>query len=341
MPTASAVPTRKSASPARRASPGGSKPIPIGHSITISGKTAIIDSFNPVDRTYGLRWENGVELPGSYARQTSWCPRPTPSDGAIESANKGAAVRSRLTDRIATPPNVNEPRHETSGPLWLRRIPYVRSSMSSLAYNVAAVLMLLHEQSRPDHVNNTAAYLFSALLHLMGALSLANWALRVEWARLGDITCMLVLIAIGCSFATGTYEPGKEHEAFGHFVYIAAVSGYLVFVRRAADNNGADRLTIPALAALLCSLYRYRPRIYLDPIEGLCIFALGWACKIADVRRVCPRFYWWTALFHVLTAYPLCLVGIGLRGTYAGCYLPRVFWVLGGDGAELLGFERE
>ena len=119
-----------------------------------------------------------------------------------------AIKRKALTDAIVKPPSTNEARHASSGPQWFRSIPYPRATLSSLSFNIAAVVMFLPPGG---HTQGTAApWVLAALLHIMGLLSLANWSLRIEWMRLCDICCMLVLkvffmaLALGLESSDGT-----------------------------------------------------------------------------------------------------------------------------------------
>ena len=234
------------------------------------------------------------------------------------------AARSRLSDPILKPPSTNEPRHEALAPRWLRCISYPRASLSSLCYNVAAIAMFAPAaRPNPFHTpSGTAApILLAFLLHAMGVLSLANWTARTELWRLLDISCMLVLKAYFIAVAAGWDV--NDATMLVATVISTLASTTAVFGARVADG-GAGRVMAPVIAVLLATEYIYFPAKLLVPLEGSCIFVLGYLCKLADDLRICPRFYWWTALFHVGTAYSMYLAGISERGAHPGH--PTVLW---------------
>ena len=109
---------------------------------------------------------------------------------SCSAATSGASLSLRLTDPISKPPTTNEPR-VVGGPL-LRQIPYPRAALSSCAFNLAAVLMCLPPATRRPRGGAASLLILRGLLHAMGLFSFANWTTRREWARLADISCMLV-----------------------------------------------------------------------------------------------------------------------------------------------------
>ena len=76
---------------------------------------------------------------------------------------------------------------------------------------------------------------------------------------------------------------------------------------------------------MLACMYAYRSLAVLERPEFAFFVVLGYLCRSADTASACPRFLWWTALFHVFVAYSMCLVGLQLRGVYAPNYMPHIF----------------
>ena len=141
----------------------------------------------------------------------------------LVAANHMARTRTSIFDPIPKPPSVNEPRYEKFGPEWLRNLSYPRATLSSFAYNFAAIALFWPTASTPEkddgvraETGAVAPYVCAALLHTMGFLSLVNWSLRTEWTRLGDVTCMLVLkvffIAIAIGLATSDTAITDSHK---------------------------------------------------------------------------------------------------------------------------------
>ena len=220
-------------------------------------------------------------------------------------------------------PSVNEPPFDAR----LKGIPYPRATLSSFAFNLFGVLMFLPDGAKVHNVDTAAALICSALLHAMGLLSFANWYFRVEWARLLDISCMLVLKLFFIAIALGLE---KNNTALIQFMGVGTFASlFLVCGLRIADG-GADKVMAPVILALLACDYVYRPSIVIEPLEGLGIFVLGYLCKLADSLHLVPRFWWWTTLFHAIVAYTIGLAGISLRGLNGGDYLPRLHWLTGG-----------
>merc|ERR1719240_213692 len=113
------------------------------------------------------------------------------------------APRSRLSDPIPKPPSTNEPRVEANAPAWLQAIPYPRAALSSFVFNISAVMIYVPMPQRAPMGGPASVAVVTALLHTMGLLSLANWTMRTEWARLADISCMLVLKITFIALALG------------------------------------------------------------------------------------------------------------------------------------------
>ena len=220
-------------------------------------------------------------------------------------------------------PSVNEPTVDRR----LKGIPYPRATLSSFAFNLFGILMFLPVGAKVHTVDTAAPYICAALLHAMGVLSFVNWYLRVEWARLLDISCMLVLKLFFIAIAIGLEKSNTAMIQFMGVGTFACV--FLVCWLRIADG-GADKVIAPVIFAFLACDYVYRPAIILEPLEGIGIFVLGYLCKLADSLHLMPKFWWFTTLFHVFVAYSIGLAGIGLRGLDAGDYIPRLHWVTGG-----------
>ena len=54
-------------------------------------------------------------------------------------------------------------------------------------------------------------------------------------------------------------------------------------------------------------------------------FALGYACKLADTKKLAPPFLYWTTIFHALVSYSMGLAGLQLRGVKGADYVPHLF----------------
>ena len=78
----------------------------------------------------------------------------------------------------------------------------------------------------------------------------------------------------------------------------------------------------PFIVVLLACEVAYRPPLLIEPPEGMALFIAGYLYKLADVRGVCPRCLWWTALFHALTAYVMALPAMVVRGADGRKFLP-------------------
>ena len=226
-------------------------------------------------------------------------------------------VRRPLTAAILKPPSVNEPRLAVHAPFaWLRTLPYPRATLSSVVFNVGAVLVYVPAPNGGigGQGGTVAPRVVQVLLHAMGLLSFLNWSVRIEASRLADVSCMLVLKLV---FVAIALRIDADDAAFLTCTLSAvALSVGLIFGLRLADD-GADRVMAPAIAALLLAVYSYRSPAIIERPEGLLIFVLGYVCKFCDVHHVAPRFYWWTTLFHAAVAYAMCLCGMQLRGVNA------------------------
>ena len=232
-------------------------------------------------------------------------------------------VRSRLSDPIPKPPNTCEPRVDPKAPAWLRRIPYPRAALSSFIFNLAGVMMYVPAPQRDPMGGPASALVLALLLHTMGFLSLANWTTRTEWSRLADVSCMLVLKITFIALALGLEADGDA--AFLNVVGGGAImSVILIFGLRLADD-GADKVMFPVIVVLLAAIFTNRSPVILERPEGILAFALGYVCKLADAKKVAPRFLYWTATFHFLVAYSMGLAGLQLRGVRGSDYVPHLF----------------
>ena len=232
-------------------------------------------------------------------------------------------MRTSLFDPIPRPPSANEPKFEASGPEWLRKTPYRRATLSSFVYNIAAVAIYLPAAGTGGYPGGAASHvLLAVLMHVMGLLSLANWTLRNELSRLADISCMLVLKCWGIAIALRLDDNDAAMLAFTGLGTLLIV--FLIFGMRVADG-GADKVMVVAIIILVASEVAYRPPALLRPIEGMVIFLIGYLCKLMDDLHVWKSFYWWTALFHLLTAYTIALAGMSLRGADPKPFLPEWF----------------
>ena len=129
-------------------------------------------------------------------------------------------MRTNLFDPIPRPPSANEPKFEDSGPEWLRKTPYRRATLSSFAYNAAAVAIYLPAAGTGGYPGGAASHiLLAVLMHVMGVLSLANWTLRNELSRLADISCMLVLKCWGI-FITAVLLPAARSSRDAGTIFI-------------------------------------------------------------------------------------------------------------------------